>query len=112
MARLETTDGGRPRARSNGNGKHDVEALNRRNLLAAMRAFRRGDFDVRLPDDLEGIDGQICQAFNDVVVLAASLGEEATELRKVVGVEGRTKKRMRAGGARGGWGLYVRSVNE
>jgi HAMP domain-containing protein/CheY-like chemotaxis protein len=113
MARIETTDGGRIKVvGGKSNGKHDVDALNRRALLAAMRAFRRGDFHVRLPDDLEGVDGQICQAFNDVVVLASAIGEEATALRQVVGLEGRTKKRMRAGGARGGWGLYVRSVNE
>ena len=27
----------------------------------ALRAFKRGDFDVRLPDDLTGVDGQICR---------------------------------------------------
>ena len=35
--------------------------LDRRLLLAALRAFGRGEFDTRLPDDLDGVDGQICE---------------------------------------------------
>ena len=40
-----------------------------RQLLAALRAVRKGDFSVRLPLDLEGIAGEIGEAFNDVVEL-------------------------------------------
>ena len=42
-------------------------ALDTRPLLAAFRAFRRGDFSVRLPGYLTGIDGERAVAFNDVV---------------------------------------------
>ena len=38
-----------------------------RQLLAAMVAFRDGDFAVRLPGDLTGLDGKIADAFNDIV---------------------------------------------
>ena len=87
------------------------ESINRRQLLAALRELRRGDFDVRLPDDLPGVDGQICEAFNDVVSLIGGIGDEVSELRDAVGREGRTKKRLRRGESRGGWSRYVGSVN-
>src|SRR5947207_1128705 len=87
------------------------DALNRRQLLAALRALKRGELDVRLPDDLGGLDGQISEAFNDLVVQVASIADEASELRDAVGREGRTKKRLRRGDSRGGWSRYVASVN-
>ena len=43
--------------------------LETRELLAALRAFRRGDFSVRLPKGLTGVGGEIAEAFNDVVEL-------------------------------------------
>jgi hypothetical protein len=41
--------------------------LDRRHLLVALRTFRKGDFSVRLPIGPTGIDGEITEAFNDVV---------------------------------------------
>src|SRR2546430_16436478 len=38
-----------------------------RQLLAAMLAFGDGEFGVRLPSDLVGLDGKIADAFNDIV---------------------------------------------
>ncbi len=92
--------------------KNSDATLNRRQLLSALRALKRGEFVARLPEDLEGLDGQICLAFNEVAAQAASIGEQAAELRHVVAIEGRTRRRMRTSGARGGWAVYVRSVNE
>src|SRR4051794_29014014 len=43
--------------------------LDRRLLLAALTALKKGDFSMRLPIDLEGVDGKIADAFNDVVEL-------------------------------------------
>jgi hypothetical protein len=37
-----------------------------RQLLAAMLAFRGGDFTARMPNDLTGIEGKIADAFNDI----------------------------------------------
>ena len=59
-----------------------TDTLERRQLLAAVRALRRGEFQVRLPDDRAGIDGQICEAFNELVQFAGGLSEEITELRQ------------------------------
>lgn len=47
------------------------ESLDRRKLLAALRGFRRGDFSVRLPDELSGVDGEIARAKLSEVILKA-----------------------------------------
>ena len=86
-------------------------ALGRRRLLAALRAFRRGDFDVRLPLDLPGVDGEIAEAFNDCIELNASLGRELERVSTVVGREGRIAQRASLGAVGGGWLGYVSSVN-
>jgi len=43
--------------------------LDRGELLKALRQLKRGDFAVRMPLNSHGIDGEIAQAFNDVVEL-------------------------------------------
>ncbi|HET8937640.1 MAG TPA: HAMP domain-containing protein [Polyangiales bacterium] len=98
------------RRAASGNG-HAAETLDRRQLLAALRALRRGEFDVRLPDDRTGLDGQISDVFNDLVQFAGGLSQEITELRQTVGIEGRTHRRLGRNQARGGWSSYVTGVN-
>jgi HAMP domain-containing protein/CheY-like chemotaxis protein/signal transduction histidine kinase len=92
-------------------GRGAVDSLDRRQLLAALRALRRGEFEVRLPDDRLGLDGQICEAFNDLVQFAGSLSVEVVELQKTVGTQGRTNRRLSKSSARGGWSAYVNGVN-
>jgi hypothetical protein len=46
-----------------------VDAFTRQ-LLFAMKSFRDGNFSVRLPQDLTGVEGKIADAFNDIVSLA------------------------------------------
>ncbi|MDX1583970.1 MAG: HAMP domain-containing protein, partial [Thermoanaerobaculia bacterium] len=86
--------------------------LTNRQILAGLRALTRGDFDTRLPDDYEGIDGEICAAFNELVVQVSDLGADLDRLRVSVGREGRTGARLRRGDLRGGWSDYVVSINE
>ncbi len=85
--------------------------LGRRRLLAALRAFRRGDFSARLPRDLSGIDGEIAEAFNDCIELNASLARELERASVVVGREGRIAQRASLGAVGGSWQGYVDSVN-
>ncbi|HKU37714.1 MAG TPA: HAMP domain-containing protein, partial [Polyangiales bacterium] len=93
------------------NGTSAREHLDRRQLLSALRAFRRGDFDVRLPDTFDGVDGQLCEAFNDLAQFTSALSVEVVELRQTVGLEGRTHRRLSRGNARGGWAAYITGVN-
>ena len=58
-------------------------ALDRGELLRALRAFKNGDFSVRMPTGLGGVDGEIARAFNDVAAASAALAEE--EARAVTG---------------------------
>ena len=88
------------------------DTLDRRKLLTALRALRRGDFSVRLPEDVDGIDGEIASLFNEVVGLNEQITEEFERLSKVVGKEGKIGHRAKVRGATGGWETKLRSVNE
>ncbi|MBV9333150.1 MAG: HAMP domain-containing protein, partial [Candidatus Eremiobacteraeota bacterium] len=85
--------------------------LGQRRLLAALRAFRRGDFTVRLPHDLSGVDGEIAEAFNDCIELNAGLAKELERVSVVVGREGRIAQRASLGAVGGAWQGLVDSVN-
>ncbi|MDQ5848458.1 MAG: HAMP domain-containing protein, partial [Pseudomonadota bacterium] len=85
--------------------------LDRGELLKALRSFRRGDFSVRMPMNLTGIDGEIAQAFNDVVELNEALASEFTRVGEQVGKEGLTGQRASLAGAAGSWAECVESVN-
>ena len=82
-----------------------------RQLLAAMRAFRDGDFSLRLPGDWPGTDGRIAEAFNQTIAHEDRIAREVTRLSETVGKEGRLKQRMSLPGATGGWAAKVDSLN-
>ena len=86
--------------------------LDRRQILSALRAFRRGDFSVRLPEDFVGLDAEIANAFNEIVDLNGQLTSEFERLGRVVGKEGRISERGHVRNATGNWEASVRSVNE
>ncbi|HTI68051.1 MAG TPA: HAMP domain-containing protein, partial [Caulobacteraceae bacterium] len=88
------------------------ESLDNRQLLGALRAFRRGDFSVRLPRDLSGIDGEICEAFNDAVELNDRMTKEFERLGEVVGKQGKIAQRARLPQAAGSWATSVNAVND
>src|SRR3712207_6122969 len=80
-------------------------------LLKSLRAFRKGDCSVRLPLDLTGIDGEIAEAFNDVVELNQNLTRELDRVAKAVGKEGQIGERGRLPSAAGCWNHCIESVN-
>ena len=86
--------------------------LDRRELLGALRSLRKGDFSVRLPEDLPGQDGEIARLFNEVVTLEEQLTDEFERLSVVVGKEGKIGQRGRVRGATGGWEAKLRSIND
>ncbi len=114
MPRLSTAAAKSPRkklAKKPATETHQ-DQLDKRRLLAALRAFRRGDFAIRLPDDMTGLDGQLCECFNDIAVIAEGLERESVAISEDVGKQGRTRKRMRRGARQGGWARTVSSVND
>jgi methyl-accepting chemotaxis protein len=90
---------------------HAAERLEPRLLLKALRAFRRGDFSVRLPADLIGVDGDIAEAFNEIVELNEQKTQELQRLARVVGKEGKIGQRGKLANATGAWGAGLDAVN-
>jgi len=80
-------------------------------LLSALLRFKSGDFTVHLPADLDGIDGKIADAFNEVLGVSARRSTEIARVCRVVGKEGKLKQRMSVPGALGGWADETQALN-
>src|SRR5262245_57844240 len=80
-------------------------------LLIAMLSFRNGDFAVRLPSDLTGLEGKIADAFNDIVEVSERRAQETARVSRAVGKEGKLRQRMGVPDARGGWANEVAAIN-
>src|SRR5258706_1965687 len=87
------------------------EILDHRAMLSALRALKKGDFSVRMPTDLTGIEGEIALAFNDVVETNEMIADEFARIREEVGKEGQINQRVRLPAAYGSWAESVDSVN-
>ncbi|HEX5183449.1 MAG TPA: HAMP domain-containing protein [Allosphingosinicella sp.] len=94
------------------NAQSPRDFLDRRRLVTALRGLRRGDFTIRLPEDDEGIDGEIATLFNEVVSLNQEMTREFERLSQVVGKEGKITQRGRVKNATGSWETAIRSVND
>ena len=101
---------GREEAR-NGAPMESPEGLEKKQLLSALTALRKGDFSVRLPIHLDGLDGKIADAFNDVVDLSQKFATELERISRTVGKDGRIHERMSIGEVRGAWADEVSSLN-
>ncbi|WP_318012036.1 MULTISPECIES: HAMP domain-containing protein [unclassified Mesorhizobium] len=86
--------------------------LDRRQILNSLKAFRRGDFSVRIDNIYEGIDSDIADAFNQIVELNDQVTKEFERLSRVVGKDGRIGERGHVRNATGSWESSVRSVND
>jgi HAMP domain-containing protein/CheY-like chemotaxis protein/signal transduction histidine kinase len=95
----------------NGNGDGDGEDAFSRQLLAAMLAFRAGNFNVRMPVELTGVHGKIADAFNDILAVSERRAQETARVSRMVGKEGKLKQRMTVPGVAGGWADEVASIN-
>ncbi|TGV31157.1 hypothetical protein EN811_28330, partial [bacterium M00.F.Ca.ET.168.01.1.1] len=86
--------------------------LDRRQILNALKAFRRGDFSVRIDNVYEGLDSDIADAFNQIVEINDQVTREFERLSRVVGKDGRIGERGHVRNATGSWETSVRSVND
>ena len=87
------------------------ESLDTRQILAALTAFKRGDFSVRLPDDWTGVAGKVADTFNDVIALNQRMTRELDRIGRVVGKEGRISQRASIGDVSNAWADSIGSVN-
>ena len=88
-----------------------TRTIDTQKLLSALRAFRKGDFSVRLPAGFSGLDGEIAEAFNDVVELNERMTKELERLGDQVGKQGKIGVRARLPNALGSWSANVDTVN-
>src|SRR5467141_911540 len=83
-----------------------------RQLLDGLLALKKGDFSVRMPSHLTGIDGKIADCFNEVSELNQRMADELKRIRSVVGQEGKLTQRANLGDVRGAWHETVDCVND
>ena len=89
----------------------DSPEVRSRLFLAAMVAFRDGDFSVRLPTVWADTDGRAAEAFNQTIAQKQRVFAEVTRLSAIVGKEGRLKQRMSLPGVLGKWAEERDSIN-
>src|SRR5271170_1002382 len=107
---LATSGNGKPRKRDLRSSTNNSEARSQM-LLAAMLAFRDGDFSWRLPSDWADAEGRIAEAFNQTIAQEDRIAREVERLSMTVGRDGRLKQRMSLPGAIGQWATKVDSIN-
>ncbi|MFF2045430.1 HAMP domain-containing protein [Kitasatospora sp. NPDC058170] len=82
-----------------------------RRLLAGLTAVRDGDFGTRLPDDADGLLGEIATVFNGMVDQLSLFTSEVTRVAREVGTEGQLGGQAEVPGVSGTWKDLTDSVN-
>ncbi|WP_203752702.1 HAMP domain-containing protein [Actinoplanes cyaneus] len=82
-----------------------------RQLLAGLTAVRDGDFGTRLPDDGDGLLGEIATVFNGMVDQLSLFTSEVTRVAREVGTEGQLGGQAEVPGVSGTWKDLTDSVN-
>ncbi|MFE7776321.1 HAMP domain-containing protein [Streptomyces sp. NPDC057445] len=98
-----------PRSRARGAGKVGEPEL--RQLLAGLTAVRDGDFGTRLPDEADGLLGEIATVFNGMVDQLSLFTSEVTRVAREVGTEGTLGGQADVPGVSGTWADLTDSVN-
>ncbi|WP_151446595.1 HAMP domain-containing protein [Lacisediminimonas profundi] len=87
------------------------EELDLQQLLATLRAYRNGDFSVRMPDDLTGLAGKISDTVNEIIIMASGTVTEFDRVARLAGKQGRVNERIELPAMRGDWEKLVESTN-
>ncbi|MEU2281496.1 HAMP domain-containing protein [Streptomyces sp. NPDC013178] len=82
-----------------------------RRLLTGLTAVRDGDFGTRLPDDADGLMGDIAKVFNGMVDQLSVFTSEVTRVAREVGTEGTLGGQAEVPGVSGTWADLTDSVN-
>src|ERR1700756_303279 len=80
-------------------------------VLAALAAFKRGNFSVRLPEDWTGLAGKVADTFNEVIGANERMSRELERIGRVVGKEGRISQRIPLGAVSEGWADSIGCIN-
>src|SRR6266571_2691945 len=101
-----------PMARPGDGSRLSSTELDAKQLLAALAAFKRGDFSARLPDEWTGVAGKIADTFNDVIATNRRMTRELERIGRVVGKQGRISQRASLGDVSDSWADAIGSVND
>jgi PAS domain S-box-containing protein len=117
MTSLEEVLAQAPRDRASANGARTSPRGDPRELqlLEALRAVRRGNFDVRLSVAADGADGrwgEIAEAFNDIVDANRQALRELRRIQRSVGRAGRIRERADPAQLAGDWDAMLGAVNQ
>jgi hypothetical protein len=85
--------------------------LDKQQLANALSCLRRGDFSVRMPEGLKGVDKEIADEFNALVDINQRLVTELDRISEGVGKQGQISQRANIGQVSGAWQDAVSSVN-
>jgi HAMP domain-containing protein/CheY-like chemotaxis protein/signal transduction histidine kinase len=85
--------------------------LDSRKLLIALTALKKGDFTVRLPADLPGLDGRIAETLNEIMENCDEMARSLVNVSRVVGRDGRLTQRAQVPNSSGRWATITNSVN-
>jgi len=80
-------------------------------LLAALRAFRKGDLAARLPADWQGLAGKVADAFNDLADTGDRMTKEVDRVGQVIGKEGKLGGQAQVEGVSGTWKDLTDTIN-
>jgi CheY-like chemotaxis protein/signal transduction histidine kinase/HAMP domain-containing protein len=102
---------GRTNGRRAGDGTIEVSKRDLQDLVAALRAARDGQDNVRL-SARSGAMGDVAKAFDQLAERREGLTGELERVAKVIGRDGRLTERARLRNAKGSWAGAVASVND
>src|SRR5438477_756451 len=95
----------------NGTRLNDNKDAELKQMLAALTAFKRGNFAVRLPEDWTGVAGKVADTFNEVISINERMSRELERIGRVVGKEGRISQRVSLGAVSEGWADSIDCIN-
>src|SRR4030095_7913016 len=99
------------RTRLRNHAQTNGRELDTKQLLAALMAFKRGDFSARLPTDWTGVAGKIADTFNDVIRTNQRMTQELERIVRVVGKEGRITQRAALSDVSESWYDAIGCIN-
>jgi signal transduction histidine kinase/CheY-like chemotaxis protein/HAMP domain-containing protein len=79
-------------------------------LLKMLVAYKNGDFTVRLPNNITGLNGEIANTLNDIFASTETRVQELERISEVVGKQGKVNQRISITGT-GGWKKADNSIN-
>ncbi|MET9701002.1 HAMP domain-containing protein, partial [Streptomyces sp. NPDC006529] len=92
-------------------GGGGIDEAELRRLLAGLTAVRDGDFRTRLPQQADGLLGEIATVFNGMVDQLSLFTSEVTRVAREVGTEGTLGGQADVPGVGGAWRDLTYSVN-